>query len=110
MSGFDGPALAKTLLPRWKANNGRHCHENSSQFACFDLPHPILVARGLPGGELPSQEGSGGGSRTYHLLDAKLKMDAGIVPDMGNLAAYKGHGIGVILSTESDSPMNGARD
>jgi len=26
------------------------------------------------------------GHTTYHLLDSKLKMDVGIVPDIGNLA------------------------
>src|SRR5208282_2110849 len=42
------------------------------------------------------------GHTTYHLLDSKLKMDAGIVPDIGNLAfQFKVNGKDVLIPVES---------
>jgi aldose 1-epimerase len=42
------------------------------------------------------------GHTTYHLLDSKLKMDVGIVPDIGNLAyQFKVNGKDVLIPVES---------
>lgn len=42
------------------------------------------------------------GHTTYHMLDAKLKMDLGVVPDIGNLAyEFKVNGKNVLIPVES---------
>ena len=42
------------------------------------------------------------GHTTYHLLDAKLKMDVGIVPEIGNLVyQFKVNGKDVLIPVES---------
>ena len=42
------------------------------------------------------------GHATYHLLDSKLKMDVGIVPDIGNLAyQFKVKGKDVLIPVTS---------
>lgn len=64
--------------------------------------YPLLSLGGLAMDNYSLKQEVIEGHTTYHLLDSKLKMDVGIVPDLGNLAyQFKVDGKDVLIPVDS---------